>query len=163
MRLLNQMLNLRRIFDCFSCRFDKVVFNLKLSNLVDSDVPSQSSYPWIKLGTRENRRLSWVMITVSSILKIPVDTLWYIQHFLNSCKLCFQFTHYGTLYARTTQVNKRFLKKKKKNKITKNLLQGDSNPDPQSQLQWNPAITKCHGTEKNVRYTGVFVIAKTPL
>ena len=32
-----------------------------------------------------------------------------------------------------------------------------------SELQWNPAITKCHGTEKNVRYSGVFVIAKTPL
>ena len=30
-------------------------------------------------------------------------------------------------------------------------------------IQWNPAITKCHGTEKNVRYSGVFVIAKTPL
>ena len=26
-------------------------------------------------------------------------------------------------------------------------------------IQWNPAITKCHGTEKNVRYTGVFVVA----
>ena len=32
-----------------------------------------------------------------------------------------------------------------------------------SYIQWNPAITKCHGTEKNVRYSGVFVIAKTPL
>ena len=40
MRLLNQMLNLSRIFDCFSRRFDKVVFNLKLSNLVHSDVLS---------------------------------------------------------------------------------------------------------------------------
>ena len=31
-------------------------------------------------------------------------------------------------------------------------------------LQWNPAITKCHGTEKNVRYSRVFVVAaKTPL
>ena len=30
-------------------------------------------------------------------------------------------------------------------------------------VQWNPAITKCHGTEKNVRYSGVFNIAKTPL
>ena len=30
-------------------------------------------------------------------------------------------------------------------------------------LQWNPAITKCHGTEKIVRYSGVFVRAKTPL
>ena len=34
------MLKLSRIFDCFSGRFDKVAFNLKLSNLVDSDVPS---------------------------------------------------------------------------------------------------------------------------
>ena len=25
-------------------------------------------------------------------------------------------------------------------------------------LQWNPAITKCHGTEKNVRSSWVFVI-----
>ena len=30
-------------------------------------------------------------------------------------------------------------------------------------VQWNPAITKRHGTGKNVRYSGVFVIAKTPL
>ena len=30
-------------------------------------------------------------------------------------------------------------------------------------LQWHPAITKCHGTAKIVRYSGVFVIAKTPL
>ena len=43
MRLLNQMLNLSQIFDCFSSRFNKVVFNLKLLNVVDSDVPSQSS------------------------------------------------------------------------------------------------------------------------
>ena len=28
-------------------------------------------------------------------------------------------------------------------------------------IQWNPAITKCHGTEKYVHYSGVF--AKTPL
>ena len=32
-----------------------------------------------------------------------------------------------------------------------------------SEVQWNPAITKCHGTEKTVRYSGVFAIAKTPL
>ena len=44
MRLLNQMLKLSLIFDYFSRIFAKVVFNLKLSNLVDSDVPSQSSY-----------------------------------------------------------------------------------------------------------------------
>ena len=41
MRLLNQMLNLSRIFD-------KVVFNLKLSNLVDSD-------HWYPKLTRETR------------------------------------------------------------------------------------------------------------
>ena len=61
MRLLNQMLNLSRIFDCLSRRFGKVVFNLKMSNLVHSDVPTQSSYlshrhMWnstFKLGNRE--------------------------------------------------------------------------------------------------------------
>ena len=30
-------------------------------------------------------------------------------------------------------------------------------------VQWLPAITKCHRTEKNVGYSEVFVIAKTPL
>ena len=30
------------------------------------------------------------------------------------------------------------------------------------EIQWNPAITKCQGTEKNVRFSEVFVIAKTP-
>ena len=30
-------------------------------------------------------------------------------------------------------------------------------------IQLHPAITKCHGTEKNVRYSGIFVVAKTPL
>ena len=43
MRLLNVMLNLSRIFECFSRKFDNVVFNLKLSNLVDSDVPASGS------------------------------------------------------------------------------------------------------------------------
>ena len=38
-----------------------------------------------------------------------------------------------------------------------------TNVDKKTKVQWNPAITKCHGTEKNVRYRGVFVIAKTPL
>ena len=36
-------------FRLFSRRFDKVVFNLKPSNLVDSDVPSQSSCLWNKI------------------------------------------------------------------------------------------------------------------
>ena len=71
MRLRNQMLNLSRIFDCFSSRFVKVVFNLKVSNLVDSDVTSQSGSltSRMKLGTCEIRRFNWVMITVSSITK----------------------------------------------------------------------------------------------
>ena len=33
----------------------------------------------------------------------------------------------------------------------------------QKHVQWNPAITKCHGTEKSVRDSGLFVTAKTPL
>ena len=91
-RLLNQMLNLSLIFDSFSRRFDKVV-NLKLSSIVDSDVPSQSSCLRIKLGTCENRRLSWVMVTVSSTTKNTGRyRLCAYRIFLNSCKLCFQFT-----------------------------------------------------------------------
>ena len=39
-----EMLNLTRILNGFSRRFGKVVFNVKLSNLVDSDVAPQSSY-----------------------------------------------------------------------------------------------------------------------
>ena len=33
MRLLNQMLNLSRIFDCFSCRFGKDVFTALFTNM----------------------------------------------------------------------------------------------------------------------------------
>ena len=44
MRLVKQVLNLTRIFDCFNRRFDKLVFHLKLANLIDSDVQSKSSY-----------------------------------------------------------------------------------------------------------------------
>ena len=44
MRRLNQMSNLSRIFDCFSGRFGKVVFNLKLSNSTDSDVASHVQF-----------------------------------------------------------------------------------------------------------------------
>ena len=44
MRRLNQMSNLCRIFDCFSGRFGKVVFNLKLSNSTDSDVASHVQF-----------------------------------------------------------------------------------------------------------------------
>ena len=31
------------------------------------------------------------------------------------------------------------------------------------EIQWNLAITKCYSTEKNVRYSGIFVIVKIPL
>ena len=30
-------------------------------------------------------------------------------------------------------------------------------------IQWHPAIMKFHGIEKNVPYSGVFVMAKSPL
>ena len=39
-RRLNEMSNQSRIFDCFSRRFGKVVSNLQLSNLIDSDLAS---------------------------------------------------------------------------------------------------------------------------
>ena len=35
----------------------------------------------------------------------------------------------------TTQVKKRVKKERKKNKVTKNFLQGDPNPDHQNQLE----------------------------
>ena len=44
MRRLNQMSNLSRIFDYFSGRCGKVVFNLKLSNSADSDVASHVQF-----------------------------------------------------------------------------------------------------------------------
>ena len=54
------MLNLpvSGILDCFRRRFDKVVFNLTLSYLVDSHLKAVTSR--IKLNACENRRLSWV-------------------------------------------------------------------------------------------------------
>ena len=95
MRLLNQMLNLSRIFDCFIRRFGKAVFNLKLSNLVDSDVASQSSYRLrIKSGTCEIRRLNWVMITVSSFTK---NTGRYTM--IHTAVFAFNLPHYITSYA----------------------------------------------------------------
>ena len=68
MRLLNRMLNLSSIFVCVSPRFDKVVFNLKLSNLVDSASHLKAVTSRIKLGKCENRQLSWAMIIASSII-----------------------------------------------------------------------------------------------
>ena len=54
MRLPNQMLNLSRIFVCVSRRFDKVVFNLKLSNDVDSASHLKAVTCRYKLGKCEN-------------------------------------------------------------------------------------------------------------
>ena len=89
MRLLNQMFNLSRSFDRFSRRFDKVLFNLKLSNLVDSDVPSQSSYTsrtdsfpvapeavltgthCIKGRPHENRELFYLSFALPSLPRDP--------------------------------------------------------------------------------------------
>ena len=83
MRLLNQMLNLSSIFVCVSRRFDKVVFNLKLSNLVDSASHLKAATSRIKLpGKCENRQLSWAMIIVSSIIKNTGRYAMIICHFL---------------------------------------------------------------------------------
>ena len=43
MRRLDEMSNQSRIFDCFGGRFGKVVFNLKLANLIDSEVASHTT------------------------------------------------------------------------------------------------------------------------
>ena len=78
-----------RIFDCFSHRFDKVIFNLKLLNLVDSDISHLKAVTSrIKLSTCENQRLSWVMITVHyetySIFYIPVNFAFNLRHYVKS-------------------------------------------------------------------------------
>ena len=57
MRPINQVLNLSRIFDCFSRRFNKVVFNLKLSNLVDSHVFHVFHVSCLSFGNEKNYRL----------------------------------------------------------------------------------------------------------
>ena len=116
MRLLNQMLNLSRIFDCFGRRFDKVVFNLKLLKLVDSDRrPISKQLPLeLKKGACESRRLSWVMITVSSITEnngryAMIHTAIFI--FL---QILFSIYHIMLLAICTTQVKKRVKKRLKK-------------------------------------------------
>ena len=58
MRHLNQISNLRGIFDCFNRGFGKVAFNLKLSNLSDSEVASHMQLILDKFGTCEIRRLN---------------------------------------------------------------------------------------------------------
>ena len=71
------------------------------------------------------------------LLKIPVDTLWHIPHFLYSCKLCFQFTTLCYLLYAPTQVKKRVKRdfNKRQNKVTKCWLQGDTNLDPLNQSE----------------------------
>ena len=32
-----------------------------------------------------------------------------------------------------------------------------------ARVQWHPAITKCHGTKKSVRYSEILDVEKTPL
>ena len=60
MRLLNQMLNLSGIFDCYSVL-------IQTSHL--KAVTSR-----IKLVTCEIRRLNWVMVTVSTVSCITINT-----------------------------------------------------------------------------------------
>ena len=117
MRLLKQMLNLRRIFDSFSRRFDKIYFiwNWRIWLIQTSHLKAVTSR--IKLGTCENRRLSWVMITVSSITK---NTRRYAM--IHTAFFIFPWTllsiyHIILLAICTTQVKKRWkrdLKKKTK-------------------------------------------------
>ena len=75
------------------------------------------------------------MITVSSITKNTGRYAMILPHFLYSCKLCFQFTtlcYYSYMHQTVKKESKKEILKRGKNKITKNLLQGDSNADPLS-------------------------------
>ena len=64
----------------------------------------------------------------------------------------------------TTQVKKRFLKKRKKNQVTKNFLQGDSNPDHQNQLElkvnasihWTTSVKVAQSSLKEVYITSLW-------
>ena len=69
--------------------------------------------------------------------------------------------HFVTSYMHHTgkkESKKEILKKEKKNKVTKNLPQGDSNPDPQNQLglkvnasiHWITSVNACNLSLKEV-------------
>ena len=78
------------------------------------------------------RRLSWVMITVSSISKntgrcyhicyIPVNFVFNLPHYVSS------YMHHTGKKESKKEIKKK--KKRKNNKVTKNLHQGNSYPDP---------------------------------
>ena len=71
------MLNLSRILDCFSRRFDKVVFNLKLWNLVDSG--GFQSGPQYQLELKVNASTHWttpVNADNMSLKKVYIPSLW---------------------------------------------------------------------------------------
>ena len=79
--------------DCFSRRFDKVLFNLKLSNSVDSDVPSKSNYlsneirhMWkstIELGNVNSVNTGRYADT-HRIFYIPVNFAFNLPHYVTS-------------------------------------------------------------------------------
>ena len=80
------------------------------------------------------------MITVSSITKNPGrNALIRTAFFFIPVNFAFNLPHHAASYMHHTgkkRVEKIF-KQKTKKKGTKNSLQGDSNPDPQNQLELN--------------------------
>ena len=95
---------LRRIFDCFSSRFDKVVFNLKLSNLVDSDVPSSHLESDILCATahfpfqfkpKHSKSTLTDLRTPSSLLPDAANT--FKSSMYNRC-VVFRLIHFDNLY-----------------------------------------------------------------
>ena len=105
MRLLNQMLNLSRILDCFSRTFDKVVFNLKLSNLVDSDVLSShlesdtlcatAHFPF-RFKPKDSMSTLTDLRTPSSLLSDAANT--FKSSMYNRC-VVFKLIRFDNLYA----------------------------------------------------------------
>ena len=65
-RRLNQMSNQSRIFDCFSRRFGKVVSNLQLSNLIDSDLASHAQ-SFLELNSEHVKCDVWTEPNSSSL------------------------------------------------------------------------------------------------
>ena len=75
------------------------------------------------------------MITVSSITKNTDRDAVIHTAFLIFLQTLLSIYHIMLLAICTTQVKKRVKKENKKKKVTKNLLQGDSNPHPLNQLE----------------------------
>ena len=70
---LNQMSYLSWIFDSFSHRFGRFVFNFKLPNLSDSDVALTLVNSQIKFDTCQIRCLNWAYVPIKTGVKVQTS------------------------------------------------------------------------------------------